>query len=760
MVRHTLGHFRILEKIGAGGMGEVYRAHDEHLSRDVAVKVLPTGTLGDEDARRRFRKEALALSRLNHPNIATVHDFDTQDGVDFLVMEYIAGVTLNELLKQGPLPERQILDLGIQLAEGLVSAHKEGIVHQDIKPGNLRLTPEGRLKILDFGLAKLAPLVSGARTESVVGTQPIAGTLSYMAPEQLLGSTIDGRTDIYAAGVVLYEMSTGQHPFKVALVAVLTDAILHRTPAPPNRLNTAVSPGLGDIILRCLKKEPEGRCQSAKELRADLELLRREPTSETGSRSRTKTRLRRRTRGIQIRSLAVIPLENLMKDPEQEYFVDGMTEALIAGLARIGVLRVISRTSTMHYKGTRKALPEIARELNVDGLVEGSVLRAGDHVRITARLIEGATDHALWAESYERDLQDTLVLQTVVAEAIAREILIKLTPQDRRRMRHRRSVPHEIYDIYLRGRYQWNKRTRDGVMQGIVCFEEAIDKDPTYALAHAALADSYFVQGVDEYADGPPKETMAKARAAAQKALQLDDTLAEAHTTLASVRWVFDWDWAAAEEGFKHALKLNSSYATAHHWYSLFLGAMGRHGEAIAQIKQAHDLDPLSPIISENVGYCYFRARQYDAAIEWLVELIRLEPNFWPAHSVLGVAYVQKGMFDKAIVELEKAASFAGGLTMLKALLGNTYALGGNTAKALELLEELTRLSERRYVSPAHIACVYAGLGDKDQVFTWLDKAYEDRSDYLPQIKALPYFDPFRQDPRFESLISRIGLPR
>jgi len=586
VVGQTLGHYRIVEKIGAGGMGEVYRARDEHLARDVAIKILPPGTLSDESARKHFHKEALILSQLNHPNVATIHDFDTQQGVDFLVMEYIPGITLSEKVAAGPMPEKEVLRLGVQLAEGLAAAHEHGVVHRDLKPGNLRLTDDGRLKILDFGLAKLRhPVTASAATESLSETRAMAGTVPYMAPEQLLGEAIDARTDIHSSGSVLYEMATGQRPFAELEQAQLITAILHRPPRPPAALNPRLSPELARIIGKCLEKEPENRYQSARELAIDLRRLQTGVLSEgwlAATRSRwwlTKSvglglgilvsvivlliafnfgRLRERMFGRadmpRIESLAVLPLENLSGDPTQEFFVDGMTDALIAGLAQIKAVKVISRTSVMHYKGTNETIPQIARELGVDGIVEASVMRSGGRVRLTAQLIDARQDRHLWASNYERAMTDVLALQSELVQAITDEIRIQVSPQEKARLTQSRPVNPEAYEAYLKGMFYLYKKTPEGFSKGMALLQLAIKKDPTNPLPYAGLALAYPIIYHGPGGAIPPREGFPLARAAATKALELDESLAQAHLALAAVKLYFDWDWVGAEREFRRAL--------------------------------------------------------------------------------------------------------------------------------------------------------------------------------------------------------------
>ena len=625
-----LGHYEIVSLLGSGGMGEVYRAKDEHLSRDVAIKVLPSGTLADDHSRERFRKEALALSRLNHPNIATVHDFDAQEGVDFIAMELVEGVSLTERVKAGPLAEKEISDLGSQIADALDEAHERGVVHRDLKPGNIAVTPKGRVKVLDFGLAKmLRPVSDEATTEALTQEHAVAGTLPYMSPEELRGEKADHRSDLFSFGVVLYEMATGRRPFEHTLSTALADAIIHKPPEPPSTHNQKVSPGLESIITKALDKEPDRRYQSAREMRVDLERLNASVSGvvpkqkpfravrwlwaaacvvavATGVLLLDVGGLRDRLVGEsapRIDSIAVLPLENLSGDPEQEYFADGMTDALIADLAKIGALKVISRTSVMQYKGARKPLPEIAHELSVDGVVEGSVLREGDRVRITVQLIEAATDQHLWTERYERELTSILALQGEVARAIASKIEVTVSPEEEVRLASARPVAPEVHEAYLKGRYYWNKRTEDGMKRGLEYFQQAINDDPEYAPPYVGLADSFNM--IAFYSNAPPMEVYPKAKAAALKALEIDDTIAEAHASLAAAQ-AGEWDWLAAEREFQRAIELNPSYALGHQWYAgLYLNAVGRLDEATAEFKRAQ-LDPLSLIIGAAGGFLFY----------------------------------------------------------------------------------------------------------------------------------------------------------
>ena len=578
LIGRRLGHYRILEKIGEGGMGEVYRAHDERLECDVGIKVLPPGSVSDESARKRFHTEARALARLNHPNIAIVHHFDTQQGVDYLVMEYIPGTTLSEKLVRGKLLEKEVVALGIQLAEGLCAAHGHGVIHSDLKPSNLRLTADGRLKILDFGLAKLRfPLTATATTASFGEAHGLAGTLPYMAPEQLLDGEVDARTDIHAAGCVLYEMAAGKRAFADAEPSKLISAILGKTPLSVAVISPGLTGELERIIGKCLEKGPENRYQSARELVIDLRRLQMGTSSElqpattlTGwswaksiglwvgvvaalpllliglnLHSWRDRLLHTREVPYRIESLAVLPLANLSGDPQQEYFADGLTEELITTLGKISSLQVISRQSVMRYKSTQKPLPEIARELNVDAVIEGSVLRSGKRVRVTANLLYAPTDRHLWANSYESDLRDVLSLQAEMAQAIAAEVKIKLTPEERARLTPRPVNP-AAFDAYLQGSYALNRMGGRRVT-GIEYFRRAIATDPTYAQAYVGLCLAYIQMG---FGHGPlsPAQALAETKRAAMQALKLDGTLAEAHSCLAWVKAFDEWDWTGGEK--------------------------------------------------------------------------------------------------------------------------------------------------------------------------------------------------------------------
>ena len=781
MIGQTLGHYRIIEKIGAGGMGVVYRARDERLERDVALKVLPAGALADEETRIRFRREALALSKLNHPNIATVHDFNTENGVDFLAMEYISGVTLREKTLSGALPEAEVVSLGKQAAEALEAAHEQGIIHRDLKPGNIMVTPKGLLKVLDFGLAKLfQPSGTMGRTLTVTGSQGLTGTLPYMAPEQLDGREVDARTDIYALGAIFHELVTGKKPFPQETPSEIMHAILDKPPELPRSLGAQISEGLERIILKCLEKEPANRYASAKELIADLNQV------ETGDlsaliagkpRRRGKQSLWQRPlpigilvlgvagllfvlniRGIrdfltgrartpQVQSLAVLPLENLSGDPAQDYFAEGITDALITELGQISALQVKSRTSVMQYKKTEKSLPQIAKELKADMVVEGSVLRAGEKVRITAKLVHPAEDRQLWVKSYDREIGDFLALQSEIAQDITRQIGIRLREEKSFRVAKRKAVNPQALDAYLKGVYSGDSEH----------FNQAIKLDPDFALAYTKIAEGYFYSGL--FGDIPPREAFLKMKQAALKALEKDNTLGEAHGYLA-VAWLhYDLDWTEAEKEFKRALELNPSLAMIHHLYAHHLMALDRREESMAEVKLASELDPFAWDKSLCSGWhCLFTA-ELDEAIELARNDVKANPkNAW-ARVILGWAYEQKSMIKEAIVEFQSALDNWKDNSLPLAALGHAYGISGKKKEAQEILEKLLAISKRKYVPAYDIAAVYVGLGEKNQAFEWLSKALEERSGFLVYIKCDRRFEGLRSDPRFEALLKRIGLP-
>jgi serine/threonine protein kinase/tetratricopeptide (TPR) repeat protein len=756
---HSLSHYRLVEQIGAGGMGGVWKALDTKLHREIAIKILPEDVAGDPEKLSRFENEARAVAALNHPNIVTLHSVEEADGVHFITMELVRGRTLADTIPRGGMPLRKFLELAVPLADAVYSAHQRGLTHRDLKPANVMLSDEGRVKVLDFGLARfrepeVSPDDPELPTKTLTQEREIRGTMPYMSPEQVKGKKLDQRTDLFSLGVILYEMATGERPFAGETSADLIASILRDEPRGVSVINNAMPPSVARWIAQCLRKDPRQRLDSARELRDRLERLRLE--EQTGD-----VTVQPRQAGVEVRSelhaLAVLPLHNLSGDHSQEFFADGMTDALITDLAKIRDLKVISRTSVMQYKGARKPLREISEELGVGAVVEGSVLRSGDRVRITAQLIDARSDEHLWAESYDREIANVLEVQGEVAAAIADRVLASLSDKERERLAGGRTVCPEAHEACLKGRHFWHKRTTTDVRIGLQFFRQATELDPAYAPAWAGVADSYLVDG-GRYLGVPADEAYGRAREAAQRALELDEALAEAHSSLGGVLSDYDWNWTAAQRSYERAIELNPNYATGRYWYADHLARVGRHDDAVREVQLANELDPLSVITNHMVAWVLYFARRFEEAAAQARRTLDLDDDYVAAQRVLGWACEELGRVEEAIAVHERAVSISGGSPLFKGPLGRAQALAGRESDARGTLQELLAASRTLPVSPLDVAVIHAALGEVDEAFQWLERACDEHSDHVPYLGVSPRLDGLRDDPRFHALLSRVGL--
>jgi TolB-like protein/Tfp pilus assembly protein PilF len=790
----TLGPFEIVAPLGAGGMGEVYRARDTRLGRDVAIKVLPAEFSADPDRLRRFEQEARAVAALSHPNVLAVYDVGTHEAIPYLVTELLEGESLRDRLRAGDLTVRKAVETAVQIAQGLAAAHEKGIVHRDLKPGNVFVTKDGHVKILDFGLAKLThpestpdPYAKTVSGEPSTESGAVLGTMGYTSPEQLRGERADARSDIFSFGCVLYEMLVGKSPFLKGTGAETVTAIMSEDPAPLSGTGRAIAPALQEIVNRCLEKRQEDRFSSAHDLALALRAYSGgSETQATVSAPARVLRLPRRwvwvgvaalgvvaaaavalysltvrghagapTAAGPIRSIAVLPLTNLSGDPGQEYFSDGMTEALITTLSKISALKVISRTSVMQFKGSKKSLREIAAALGVEGVIEGSVLRAGERVRITAQLINAATDTHLWAESYDRDLKDVLALQSDVARVVAGEVRAKLTPPEQMRLASNRPVNPEAYEACLKGRFHWYKLSREELDTAERYFKTALESDPNYALAYEGLARVWLSRTDAGFQS--PSEALPQGRAAAQRALELDDTLAEAHLASAFVKG-WDWDWPGAEREYRRSIQLNPNSAEAHFFYADFLVTMTRTDEWKAEIRRTLELDPLNFFFQTFYGWHLLYERRYDEAIEQFNKVLGVEPDFSSAHMGLWGAFYKKAMDAEAVSEAKKFFAVLHDSEVVEAL-DRGYAGGGYRAAMRVAGETLAARSERSYVSAVRIARVFAHAGENDRALDFLEKALGRNENALVHIGVGWDWDALRGNPRYRAILRRMNLP-
>jgi eukaryotic-like serine/threonine-protein kinase len=796
MTGSMISHYRIHEKLGEGGMGVVYKATDTKLDRSVAIKFLPGHLAQSENDKKRFIQEARAASALDHPNICTIYEIsETPDGALIIVMPAYDGVTLGKHIDAGPLNIKDALGIAVHLADGLHAAHEKGIIHRDLKSGNILITAKGQVKIIDFGLARKDGATQLTKTGSTLGTIP------YMSPEQARGEKLDARSDIWSLGVIIYQMICGRLPFQSTYDAAVVYAILNENPEPLTSLRSNVPLELERIVNKAMQKDRNFRYGSVAELLVDLKTVQRELNNDkpvdwsvmragnggsgitAGSGPVVSTNrirpvlagaviltlvaalmmsyvLMRSSPADEIRSIAVLPLSNLSGDPDQEYFSDGMTDALITDLAGIAALRVISRTSIMQYKGTSKRLPEIARELNVDAIIEGTVMRSGQQVRITAQLIDARAEKHLWASSYTRSLHDILLLQNDVARAIANEIRIQVTPQELTQLASAARVNTEAYEAVLKGRYFWNRRNPESLFRAIGFYEQAIAYDPDYADAYRGLAATYMILSIFF---SSPHETFPKAKENIEKALAINERVVGGNLGLGAYNLMYKWDWPTAERYLSREIEMNPGFDHVYNVSGLYFTTLRRDAEAVVQFEKALQLDPLSSIINTDFGNAYYMMRQYDKAIQQCQKTVDIDPGYILSYVTIAAAYAQKGEYEKSIATLESILRRIDGSqsvvpAVILAELGYVYARSGQSELAKQILTQLDAQSQYAYTDPNFVAFIYIALGEYTEAFKWLDTALEARSSRMIWLDIDPKLDPVRSDPRFVSFREKVGF--
>jgi serine/threonine protein kinase/tetratricopeptide (TPR) repeat protein len=736
-------------------MGQVYRGKDPRLGREIAIKVLARDAAKDAEAGARLEREARAIAALSHPNIVAVHDVGREEGAYYLVTELLQGRTLRDQITDQPIGWRRAVEIGAEVADGLAAAHAKSIVHRDLKPENVFLTADGRVKILDFGLAQTDPILN-QRDEADVPTTKwfhttpgaVIGTLGYMSPEQLRGESVDASADIFSLGCILYEMVTAKKPFHRDSGAATIAAIL-KDDLPKDSLDSTIPPEFQRIIEGCVEKSAAMRFQSARDLALTLRAIGSSATIEKADLIRKITR--RRTKAID--SIAVLPLSNVSSDSEAEYLSDGITEGIINRLSQLPKLKVMARSTVFRYKNRSNDALTIGRELRVRAVLTGVVKHFGNRLQIHVELVDTGDGAQLWGETYTRDMANLVKLTDEMSREIGEKLRVRLTGAEKKKLSRQSTTNAEAYQLYLKGRYHWNKRTGDSLRRGINFFREAIESDPSFATAYAGLADCYISLGTN--IPLPPREAMPKAKAAAMKAIEINDGLADAWASLGAVRWWYEWDWEGAEEAYQRAIELNPNYATAHDGYGMLLSARGRFDEAVEQFTRAGDLDPLSLIIAVHAGWPFYFARDYESSIRRFRKALELDEHFLPAHGWLGMALGQQRRYAESIDAFTRALD-VDRIPILKAMLAHTHAIAGERERALSLVAELESDRQLGYVSPYDIAVVHAGLGDTAKAIEHLQAAVEDRSAWLVFLGIDPRLDGLRGDPAFRTLAAAL----